>query len=85
MKSSKMIIEILVQKADRFKAQCSKVKSFFKEHSNSLAPVFSQDFVVNIIIRLLMKTHDRNKNASLEMVGPNCAPIGLNENIPWGQ
>ena len=85
MNSSKMIVGILVKKADRFNPQCSGVKSFFKEHSNSLATVFSQDFVVNIIIRLLVKTHDKNKNASLEMVGPNCAPIGLNENVPWGQ
>ena len=54
MNSSKMIVGILVKKADRFNPQCSGVKSFFKEHSNSLAPVFSQDFVVNIIIRLLV-------------------------------
>ena len=54
MNSSKMIIGISLKKADRFKTQCSKVKSFFIEHSNSLAPVFSQDFVVNIIIRLLV-------------------------------
>ena len=65
--------------------QCSGVKSFLKEHSNFHAPMFSQTFVVNIIKRLLVKTHDKDKDASLEMVGPKCTPIGLNENKPWGQ
>jgi hypothetical protein len=54
MNSSKMIVGILVKNANIFNPQCSGVKSFFKEHSNSLATVFSQDFVVNIIIRLLV-------------------------------